>query len=86
MKATIIGAGPAGLSTAILLRSMLGAEVRILEAAGRNEAPGFGIALLAFGINYLKMLELDRSPNSKRCACRSIASPMHSRRRPEQTI
>jgi anthraniloyl-CoA monooxygenase len=60
MKATIIGAGPAGLSTAILLRSMLDADVRILEAAGKNEAPGFGIALLAFGINYLKMLELDR--------------------------
>jgi 2-polyprenyl-6-methoxyphenol hydroxylase-like FAD-dependent oxidoreductase len=59
MKATIVGAGPAGLSTAILLTRLLGAEVRIIEASAKGDAPGFGIALLAFGLNYLRMLELD---------------------------
>ena len=58
MKATIVGAGPAGLSTAILLKRLLGADVRIIEASAEGDAPGFGIALLAFGLDYLRMLEL----------------------------
>jgi len=58
MKATIVGAGPAGLSTAILVRNRLGADIRILESAKRGETPGFGIALLAFGLDYVRMLDL----------------------------
>jgi 2-polyprenyl-6-methoxyphenol hydroxylase-like FAD-dependent oxidoreductase len=69
MKATIVGAGPAGLSTAILLRRLLAADVRIIEASAEGEAPGFGIALLAFGLNYLRMLELEGYADfAARCA------------------
>ena len=59
MRATIVGAGPAGLSTAILVRNRLNADVKIIESAKEGEAPGFGIALLAFGLNYIRILALE---------------------------
>lgn len=60
MKVTIIGAGSAGLGTAITLRNRLNnVDVQVFERAARDEAPGLGVALLPFGLNELKMLGLD---------------------------
>jgi 2-polyprenyl-6-methoxyphenol hydroxylase-like FAD-dependent oxidoreductase len=58
MKATIVGAGPAGLATAILIRNRLKADVTILEAAREEDSPGLGIALLPFAIDQLRSMEL----------------------------
>jgi 2-polyprenyl-6-methoxyphenol hydroxylase-like FAD-dependent oxidoreductase len=59
MRATIIGAGPAGLAAAILIRKRLDADVTILEAAREADSPGLGIALLPFAIDQLRAMELD---------------------------
>jgi 2-polyprenyl-6-methoxyphenol hydroxylase-like FAD-dependent oxidoreductase len=59
MKATIIGAGPAGLAAAILIKKQLDADVTILEAAREEDSPGLGIALLPFAIDQLRTMELD---------------------------
>ncbi len=58
MKLTIVGAGPAGLSTAILVRQAMAAEIVILEAGAEDEASGRGIALLPFGLRELQQLGL----------------------------
>lgn len=58
MRATIIGAGPAGLAAGILIRNRLDADVTILEAAREEDAPGLGIALLPFAIDQLRAMEL----------------------------
>ncbi len=58
MKVTIIGAGPAGLSTAVLIKQKLDADVVVLEAAAEGETPGLGVALLPFGLGELQQLGL----------------------------
>src|SRR5687767_14520809 len=55
MKATIIGAGAAGLSTAIALRSALAADVRILERGKEADKPGLGVALLPYAREMLRL-------------------------------
>src|SRR5688572_1860711 len=60
MKVTIIGAGSAGLGTAITLRNRLNdVAIQVFERAAKDDAPGLGVALLPFGLNELKMLGLD---------------------------
>ena len=56
MKVTIVGAGPAGLSTAILIKQKLDADIVVLETGSEGEAPGLGIALLPFGLAELQQL------------------------------
>jgi 2-polyprenyl-6-methoxyphenol hydroxylase-like FAD-dependent oxidoreductase len=56
MKVTIVGAGPAGLSTAILIKQKIDAEVIVLEGGPEGDAPGLGIALLPFGLGELQQL------------------------------
>lgn len=59
MKITIIGAGAAGLSSAILIKQRLpDAAIRMLESAAEGETPGLGIALLPFGLNEIRMMNL----------------------------
>jgi 2-polyprenyl-6-methoxyphenol hydroxylase-like FAD-dependent oxidoreductase len=56
MKVTIVGAGPAGLSAAILIKQKIDAEVFVLEGGPEGDAPGLGIALLPFGLGELQQL------------------------------
>jgi anthraniloyl-CoA monooxygenase len=58
MKVTVIGAGAAGLSTAILVKRLYNAKVTILERAKEVDSLGLGVALLQFAINDLKMISL----------------------------
>ena len=56
MKVTIVGAGSAGLGTAIAVRSVFkDAEVTILERAKESEAPGLGVALLPYAIQMINV-------------------------------
>lgn len=56
MKVTIVGAGAAGLGTAIAVRSVLkNAEVTILERAREDETPGLGVALLPYAIQMINV-------------------------------
>ena len=56
MKVTIVGAGSAGLSTAIAVRSVFkNADVTILERAKESETPGLGVALLPYAIQMINV-------------------------------
>src|SRR5690606_30096871 len=55
---TILGAGIAGLSTAIALRR-LGIEAEIYEAAHHLEPVGAGIGIAANGVNALRRLGVE---------------------------
>lgn len=68
MKVTIVGAGPAGLSTAILIKQKLDADITVLESADEGEAPGLGVALLPFGLGELQQLGIPGFDNfASRC-------------------
>ena len=62
MKVIVIGAGAAGLSTAIAAKRQLKADVRILEKASEADDPGLGVALLAFGLDHLRVLGPEAFP------------------------
>lgn len=60
MKVTIVGGGAAGLTAAIVLKGLMAADVRILERAKEDEAPGLGVALLRFALHELKTISPER--------------------------
>lgn len=58
MKVTVIGAGAAGLSAAVLVKRLYDADVTIYERSKEDDAPGLGVALLQFALNDLRMISL----------------------------
>ena len=61
MKVTIVGAGSAGLSTAIVIKGQFNADVTILEQAKENDTPGLGVALLPYALNELRKISSEGS-------------------------
>jgi len=57
MDITIIGAGPAGLSTAFFLQYFLDANVKVLEKAERDEAVGVGVTIGKELIDNLRLMD-----------------------------
>ncbi|MBM3508466.1 MAG: FAD-dependent monooxygenase [Alphaproteobacteria bacterium] len=64
MKVTIVGAGSAGLASAIALRAGTKADVTILERAKEGDAPGLGLGLLPYALQMISLRDFPAYANS----------------------